>query len=179
MAEARRSHVYTGRAILIAICITLIFLHLLPLNTAPTRWAAPDSILAVTLVWVTRRPEYAPAFLIAAVFLLCDFLFGRAPGLMAALVVILSEMLRSRSKLMRSVPFPIEWASVSLGVFAIAFINRVVLAMVLVPVPALSLTLLQALLTSLAYPFVVFVAYLLFGVSRPSPGEVDALGHRL
>lgn len=179
MAEGRRSRNYAGRATLLGICTTLIFLHLLPLNTAPTRWTVPDSILTVALVWVTRRPEYAPALLIAAVFLLCDFLFGRPPGLMAALVVIVSEMLRSRSKMMRSVPFPIEWASVSLGIFAIALINRVVLLMVLVPVPALSLTLVQALLTSLAYPAVVLVAYLMFGVSRPAPGEVDALGHRL
>ncbi|SMY08815.1 rod shape-determining protein MreD [Flavimaricola marinus] len=179
MAEINRRRTYIGQAILAAICMLLIFLHLLPLNTVPTRWAAPDLILAVTLTWVTRRPEYAPVTLIASIFLLSDFLFGRPPGLMTALVVILSEMFRARSKSIRSVPFPLEWISVTIGIFAIALINRMILAMVLVPVPALSLTLAQALLTSLAYPIVVLVAYVVFGVSRPAPGEVDALGHRL
>jgi rod shape-determining protein MreD len=179
VAEGNRRRNSAGQAILAGICMVLIFLHLLPLNTVPANWAPPDLILAVTLVWVTRRPEYAPAPLIAVIFLLADFLFGRPPGLMTALVVILTEMLRSRSKSLRTVPFPVEWISVSVGIIGIALANRLVLAVVLVPAPSLSLTLIQALLTALAYPLVVFLAYVIFGVSRPAPGEVDALGQRL
>lgn len=168
-----------GRFWLTLICLVLIFLHLLPLDTLPPRWAAPDLMLTVTLAWVARRPDFAPALLIGGLFLLADLLFQRPPGLMTALVVIVTEMFRARARGLRSVPFPLEWASVSLGIFAIAIVNRVVLAMVLLPVPSLTLTLSQVALTCLCYPLVVGLAYIVFGVSRPAPGAVDALGHRL
>jgi rod shape-determining protein MreD len=46
------------------------------------------------------------------------------------------------------------------------------------PVP-LGLTLLQMVLTILAYPLAVAAAWGVFGISRPAPGEVNALGQRL
>ncbi len=145
----------------------------------PIRWIAPDLLLLLTLAWVARRPSFAPALVIAAIFLLADLLFQRPPGLWAGLVLILSEILRSRARTFRTLPFWIEWSTVAFGITVITMINRFTLSMVLVPQAPMGLTLLQMALTIAAYPLVVFVSYALFGVNRPAPGEVDALGHRL
>lgn len=210
MAEASARTVWIGRGVYVALCLLIIFIQLLPLETlppswgnggvllpdgprpdallpdgsvmavepVPRRWAGPDILLLVTLVWAARRPDYLPAFLVAGIFLLADFLFQRPPGLWAALVLIFTEILRSRARNLRVVPFPLEWAGIAAGVIAITLINRFTLMLVLVPQAPLGLTLVQLVLTLAFYPAVVFGAYLI-GVSRPAAGEVDALGHRL
>ena len=111
--------------------------------------------------------------------MLADFLFQRPPGLWAGLVLILSEILRRRARSLRTLPFWIEWSTVTMGIAAITMIDRFTLTMVAVPQASMGLTLLQLTLTILAYPLVVFVSYAVFGVSRPAPGQVDALGHKL
>lgn len=145
----------------------------------PARWIAPDLLILLAMVWVARRPSLVPALSIAAVFLLADLLFQRPPGLWAGLVLILSEIIRSRAYILRTLPFWIEWATVAAGITAITLIERFTLSMVLVTQAPLGLTLIQLTLTLLTYPLVVFASYLVFGVNRPAPGEVDAFGHRL
>ena len=145
----------------------------------PVRWMSPDILLLLALAWAARRPSFAPAFLIAAIFLLADFLLQRPPGLWAGLVLILTEILRGRSRSLRTLPFWIEWGTVAMGIIAITMIDRFTLTMVLVPQASMGLTLLQLALTIIAYPLVVFVSYAVFGVSRPAPGAMDALGHRV
>lgn len=99
----------------------------------PVRWIAPDLLLLLTLAWVMRRPKYAPAFVIAALFLLADFLFQKPPGLWAGLVLILCEIMRSRARSLRNLPFWVDWSTASLGIIAITAIERFTMAMVLVP----------------------------------------------
>ena len=86
MVEATR-RVWSFRFLYVASCAAIMFFHLLPLQTSPGRWGAPDFLSALTYAWVLRRPEYVPALLIAAMMLLADMLFMRPPGLQAALVV--------------------------------------------------------------------------------------------
>ena len=75
--------------------------------------------------------------------------------------------------------FWLEWVTVAVGILVISFVYRFTLSMVLIPQGPLGLTILQLGLTLITYPAVVFVSYILFGVNRPAPGEVDALGHRI
>lgn len=196
-----------GRVTFVLLGLFIIFTHLIPLETVPPslggsslepitqpratagtetdvlfdpiRWIAPDLLILLALAWVTRRPSFAPVLAIAVIFLLADMLFQRPPGLWTALVLILSEILRGRARSIRTLPFWMEWGTVALGIIMITIINRFTLSMVLVPQGPLGLTLLQLMLTMAFYPVVVFVSYILFGVSRPAPGEADALGHRI
>lgn len=208
MAEdtlARRRTI--GRITFVALGLFLIFAHLIPLGTVPpslggssldpitqpratagtdtevlldpVRWVVPDLLILFALSWVTRRPSFAPALAIGVIFLLADMLFQRPPGLWTALVLILCEILRGRARAMRTLPFWLEWATVSAGLAVITGIYVFTLSMVLVAQAPLGLTFLQLILNILAYPAVVFVSYIVFGVSRPAPGEVDALGHRI
>ncbi len=179
MAENPTARVWIGRAVYLALALAIIFVQLMPLDTAPPGWAPPDLLLALTLAWVARRPEFLPFSVVFCVFLLTDLLFQRPPGLWAALVVILTEAVRSRSRGLRNVPLALEWGTVATGIVAITLANRLVLAVVMTPQAPLTLTLTQMVLTILIYPVVVGVAQLLFGLTRPAPGQVDSLGHRL
>ena len=173
------AEVWIARGGYIALAIAIIYLQLLPLQTVPRNFAMPDFLLCLTLVWAARRPDYVPVLLIAAVFLLADFLFQRPPGLWTALVLILSEALRSRARSMRNLTFPLEWASVSIGVVAVFVIYRFVSAMTLLPEVPLVPFAVQLVMTVLAYPLVAVLSQVLLGVRRPAPGAVDSLGHRL
>lgn len=198
MAEAPQTRVWIGRMTFMAICLVLIFCRLLPLETLaapdlplgfdpkvdrlpplPAQWAMPDALVVIAAAWAVRRPDYLPVIVVAGLFLLVDFLFQRPPGLWAALMVGFTEFLRARSNAMRALPFAVEWMTVSLGIVAITLLSAALLALVDRPQAALSLVITQMALTCLIYPPVVAIAHFVFGVSRPAPGEVDALGHRL
>lgn len=179
MAETPTTRIWLGRSIFLAIATVLVFAQLLPLDTRPHIWAAPDWLLAATLVWVSRRPEYSPILVIALVFFLADLLFQRPPGLWSGLVVILTEIIRTRAKGIRNMPFALEWGSVALGILAITLVNRAVLMVVMSDQAPLGLTLIQMGMTIIFFPLVVVVAHFLFGVSRPALGQVDNRGHRL
>lgn len=179
MVDALPSRLWLGRLIYVLVAMVLIFALLLPLNTTPRAWSAPDLLLCVTLAWITRRPEFLPVMVVAVVFLATDMLFHRPPGLWTALVLILTEMLRARATGMRNMPFWLEWATVAMGIVAITLANRLVLAVVMTPQAPLGLTLSQMVTTVLVYPVVVAVGYTLFGLRRPAMGEVDARGRRL
>lgn len=147
--------------------------------TTPIRWIAPDLLLLLTLAWVARRPSFAPILVIAVLFFVADMLLQRPPGLWAGLVLILSELLRARARSMRSFPFMLEWATVSLGIFMMTLVYHFTLFVTVAQQGTLGLTLIQMGLTILAYPPVVLVANVVFGVRHPAPGEVIAMGHRL
>lgn len=179
MAEAPTTRVWFGRLVFGLVGTILIFAQLLPLDSSPTNWPAPNWGLAAILVWTSRRPEYAPVILIASLAFLADILFQRPPGLWAALVVILSEIIRTRANGIRNMPFALEWGTVAVGILAITVINRVALTVVMTPQAPLGLTLIELIMTILFYPLVVVVAHFIFGVSRPAVGQVDNRGHRL
>lgn len=180
MAErSPAAEIWTGRAIFLGIVLVTVFVSLLPLGSEPPVWAPPDMILAFTLAWVARRPDFVPVAMIAALFLVLDLLYQRPPGLWAGIVVVTTEVLRRRSGDLRSVPFTVEWATAALAIVAMILGYRVMLALAFVPAPPLTLSMIEMVLTVIAYPLATFVSWIVFGVRRPAPGEVDSLGHRL
>jgi len=176
MAERGLSRLWLMRAGFVGLGLVSMFFHLLPLETMPRGWAAPDLMLAMCLAWVVRRPEYTPALLIALLFLVEDFLFHRPPGLWPAIVVVLAEMLRARQVAFRTLPFPAEWAAIAGGMVAATVAYHLALGLFFVDRPALGLALFQTGMTILVYPAVVMLSHLLVGVRKTVPGEVDATG---
>lgn len=179
MAEAPNSQIWMGRAIFVVLCLGLVFVQLLPLDARPETLPWPDLLLLITLVWVARRPDFAPVFVIGLVFFLTDLLFLRPPGLWTALVLLASEAIRSRALRLRSAPIVVEWGTIATAIIIVTLTYRMILITALTETPPLGLTLLQMIMTLLAYPIVALMAHFLFRVSRPAPGAVDSLGHRL
>src|SRR6056297_679498 len=167
MAERKRHNRWLMRLLYVALCLALIFLHLLPLETLPRGWAGPDLLLALTFAWLLRRPDYVPPLLIAAIFLLADLLFQRPPGLWAAMVLLGSEALRAREPGLRDLTFAVEWLSVVTTLVAM-----------MVDQAPLGLSLMQVIATLLVYPLVAIVSKMVFGVRKIAPGDIDALGSR-
>lgn len=179
MAEIAQPRNWAGRAIFVGLACVLIFVQLLPLQTHPSDWAGPDLLLCMTLVWVTRRPDHVPLLLVAGLFFLLDLLLQRPPGLMAALVLILTEFLRARTGSFRSLAFGLEWGTVAIGIVAVTLANRFVLMLVMLPQAPMGLTLSQMILTILAYPVVTTLAYAALGIRRATAGEFTTFGGRV
>ncbi len=178
MADRKKQNKWVMRAVFVLACLVLIFLHLLPLDTLPRGWAGPDLILALTFAWVLRRPDFVPATLIAAIFLLGDLLFQRPPGLWAAIVLLGSEALRRREPGLRGLTFAAEWATVATTLVAMTVGYRLVLTLLVVDRAPLGLSLMQLVATLAAYPLVALISQWVFGVRKIAPGDIDALGSR-
>lgn len=160
-----------------ALACVLLVAPLLPLDTQPRPYAAPDLLLAATLAWAARRPDALPVLLVGAVFLLADLLFQRPPGLLTALVVVATEWLRARAPRLRKASFLAEWVAVTGAIVAVALANRAALALLATPQPRLGLTLIQVILTVAAYPPLVGLAHMALGLRRPA-GDGESLGGR-
>ncbi len=179
MATDLQSRVWFGICIYLVASTALIYVALLPINMGPASWAGPDWLLLLALVVVIRRPKYAPVLAIALVFLLADFIFQRPPALWTVLVVWLTELLRKRAPGFRSMPFSVEWTTVAGMILAVFAVNRLFLAILIMPLPPLGLVVMQAVATALAYPIVSVLSRLVMGLRRTSVGELDARGQRL
>lgn len=179
MVDPLTTRIWLMRGLYIWLAILITFFHLLPLSVSTSRWPAPDLVVALTFAWAMRRPEYVPALSVGLVAFLSDLLLQRPPGLMAALIVIGAETLRVRARFSRDLHFLIEWATVAGVIVSIAIVKHLTLSALFVPSASWGLSTLQTLLTIAIYPVVVLVSRFLFRVSKPAPGEVDALGHRL
>ncbi|SMP28956.1 rod shape-determining protein MreD [Shimia sagamensis] len=168
MADAALSNKVVMRCVFTVLCLILIFVHLLPLETTPRRWAGPEFMVVLALAWSVRQPEYTPPLLIAGVFLLADFLLLRPPGLGAAIMVFACEIQRSRSLRLRDATFATEWLTAAAIMLAITLGYRLVGTIFLLPLPSLGLMLMQTIMNIAIYPGVVFLSHLLFGVRRSS-----------
>lgn len=175
VTASRQAH----RLLFLAIAATFLFVRLLPLSTMPARIPGPDLLLCLTLVWLQRRPDYVPALLIVCVFLFDDILSMRPPGLWPLVVLLGTEFLRSREATLRDLPFIVEWFVTSGLILVLSLANWLFLSLVMVPQAGFGPMLIQVLTTIAAYPMVVGITLLAFGVRKTSKGEVDALGRRI
>lgn len=166
------------RALYLSLCVTLLFLHLLPLDHVPPSWAGPDFVMALTFAWAVRRPDYVPVLLVALVVLWLDLMLQRPPGLWAALMVVGTQTLRSRAPSLRDLTFAAEWASVASTMVVITIANRIVLAVLMVDQAPLGLSLMHLLSTLVVYPAVAFVSHALLGVRKRAPGDLESAGLR-
>lgn len=178
MKELSPIRLWMKRAGFVLLVVVVLFFHLLPLETTPRQWAAPDLILGFACAWSLRRPEYVPALSLAIMFLLTDLLFQRPPGLWASLALVGCEYLKGMGRSLRDSTFPKEWLSVGIVIIAITAANRLILAMTLIDTPQLGLTLFELGMTLLFYPLVVLITHSFMGVRRSAPGEMDGLGQR-
>ncbi len=153
------------------------FFYLLPVQVGTGHWPGPDLILALAFVWVLRRPNYVPVFLFAPIMLLADFIFLRPPGLWSALSVLGLEFLRNREPTSRDMAFAVEWAMVAGVMLAMAFLNRLVLAIFMVDQTSLGLTILGQISTILSYPILVALSYYALGMRKITPSEADEMGY--
>lgn len=179
MIDPVQTRIWQFRLGFVALAGLLLFFKLLPFGSLAGGWPGPDLLLCLIFVWIVRRPDYLPVWLVAAVMLFDDLMVQRPPGLWAALVVLASEFLRSRTALAREMSFWVEWLFVAGLVFALLAAYRLIFAMAFLPQPALGFALLQSLWSILCYPVLVGLSRLALNLRKPATGEVDSYGRRL
>ncbi|MGB0901292.1 rod shape-determining protein MreD [Halocynthiibacter sp.] len=164
-------HLWSWRLLYPLMCGLIIFIQLIPMQTVPTRFPAPDFLQALTFAWIIRRPDQIPVLSIALVFFLADILLQHAPGLGVALMILTSEFLRSRSPYMREFPFALEWAIVIVVTIALALGTRFSLQLLLLSPPPFDLAARQVFSTVLAYPMMVLFCQFILKVRFLYPGD--------
>jgi rod shape-determining protein MreD len=199
MWHALRNSIWYYRGVFVLLALLLLFFRLLPLgadsgsfpwsavpnwilgafDVEPRVWPGPDVLMCLTITWVMRRPDYLPALLIALVFLAEDMILLRPPGLWAALVLVATEFLRSRSALTRELSFSVEWLLAAGVMLAMLIAYRTVFAIALMPQPGFGFALMQTVWSILCYPLVVVLSSFLLDLRKPATGEVDNYGRRL
>lgn len=179
MVDPLRRDVLVHRSIFVGVALALIFLRLLPMGSAAGSLPGPDILLCLILAWVQRRPDYLPALLIAAIVLLEDLLLMRPPGLWTALVVLGTEILRSRIALTRELSFAVEWLFMAVLMMALFLGYRMAFAITFLPQTSFGYAMTQVVASILVYPGVVWLSHLTLGVHKPGMGEVDDKGRRL
>ncbi|MEM9755642.1 MAG: rod shape-determining protein MreD [Pseudomonadota bacterium] len=163
------------QALYVVLALGIVSYRLLPLGAGGGGLATPDLMVAITFAWALRHPAAVPMGLVVAVFLISDFLLQRPPGLWAALVLLLTEALKTRRLAMAELNFAIEWAFVTGAVFAVILAERMVLWVLFAPQTSLGLSLVVGLSTAASYPFVVLVSQYLFGLRKLSPADTEQL----
>lgn len=174
-APSSSGHIWTYRALFLALCMLVITFKLLPLGLNDQGVPGPDLLLALTLAWLLRQPAVVPVASIVAVFLLADLLFQRPPGLWTLLVLVVSESLRQRRLRMTEFPFLVEWSAFSGAVFVMIVLDRLVLWVLMVDLPPLGLALAHGIVTAAIYPLVVAISKFLFGLRKIGPAQTEAL----
>ncbi|SFP08260.1 rod shape-determining protein MreD [Tranquillimonas alkanivorans] len=166
------------RALFAALAALVLFIQILPFQVVSSRLPGPDLLVVLAFVWVLRRPDYVPTFLVAAVVLAADILQVRPIGLWAGITVLGLEFLRAREHLIRDLPFMLEWAMVAGVLLMMKLAYVAALGLFMVPQPPLRLSILQVATSVLSYPVLAALSRYALGVFKRAPGEVDALGHR-
>lgn len=163
-----------GTAVYIGIGLVILFFRLMPLNPGEPGLPGPEIMLCVTIAWVLRRPDQLPAAIIVALALISDIMLGRPFGLWSLIVLLATEMLRSRVQSWADQPFVFEWLRVALLMGLMMLGDRLMMLLFMLPVPALGPALLQWLATVIAYPLVVGLVRIL-GVRRLSAAELELM----
>jgi len=176
MADVLLNPKWGYRFLLLLLCAVILFLNLLPINTAPRAWGAPDLIPCLIFSWTLRRPSYAPTILVALIAFSADMILQRPPGLFAAAFLIANEFLRSRAADISTGTFTVEWAYVALALTAAVLFERVLLNITLVDTNPLRLTLTQLVITLLAYPAVAAFCHFALKLRFQSPSDVRMEG---
>ena len=178
MSELNPARPWTMRIAFTALVMVILFFHMLPLQTATGGWIWPDFILAFALAWSVRRPDYVPLVLLAGLFLLADLLLQRPPGLWAVLALVACAQMQQQARTLRDASLATELMSAAAWIVGVGVGYRIVLAVLLVDMPALAPALLQVVVTVIAYPLVVAMTHLFMGVRKATPHDLGSAGVR-
>lgn len=174
----RRRHGPLAETVLVLLLAwALILAALLPSGFALDRPPGPDLIYCLAAAWVIRRPGEAPLWAILAIGLGGDILLSRPVGLGALGLLVVTEALRANAAGLRSGPFLLEWLVVA-GAFALMTLglNLALLLAFAAGSGAMRLAA-HALVTALAYPALVALLALGFGMRAHRSGRApDRLG---
>lgn len=160
----------------VGLVTALVVIKLLPLSTAPTRWPAPDLLLALVVAWMLRRPDLLPLAVLAPVLFVADMLLMRPPGLWTAMVITVAEGLRQRAGGLRQITPPGEVALFAGLTTGLILAHWLALTLFLVDQPPLLQQLRVVPVTLAVYPLAILVCTAGLGVRRGGRPDRPGMG---
>ena len=158
-------------ALFAALAFAILFFEALPMNMGSAAWPGPQALPIFAMIWILRRPDYIPIVLFGFLALLADLLQLRPPGLMAGLLVVMLEFLRSRHQAASEWPFALEWAVTASLLAMVLVANRLILGIFAVSQPALGIEVQQLISSVLFYPILLGFSVWALRIRRIKPGE--------
>ena len=156
------------------IVFILIFIKVLPINTVPQEWTAPDLLLCVTLVWCLRKPTGAPIILLAVLFLLQDIICQRPIGLFAAVATLICEWAKRQALRAEEFPFLLEWVTAAFAMLAMFILIQSIASLSLIAKPSIWIFTKEMIFTIMAYPLVTFLCRYGLGLRTHQVTEFEA-----
>lgn len=165
-------------ALILFACL-IIFYQLIPFSLIPGELPSPDIMFCVVCIFIIRRPEIVPFWLIGLIYFTFDVFQSKPLGVWTACILITTEVLRANRDAFLENLFPFEWITISM-IFVLALCaNQTFLAMSIVETPPLFNLLWEFIFTVLAYPIVFAIITYTLRVRKPSLGEFDVKGHKI
>ncbi|KAB7613819.1 hypothetical protein F9L33_10655 [Amylibacter sp. SFDW26] len=167
------------QVVLVLFAFLIIFYQLIPFSLIPGELPAPDIMFCVVCIFIIRRPEIVPFWLIGLIYFAFDIFQSKPFGVWTACILIVTEVLRANRDAFRENLFPFEWITISM-VFVLALCaNQTFLAMSIVETPPLFILLWELIFTVIAYPIVLFIITYILRVRKPALGEFDIKGQKI
>ena len=139
------------------IIILVVLLQTLPIQTHLHQFITPNLPMAITFVWIMRRPNLMDPILITIAFLFADTILQRPPGLWTLIMLCASMFLRMRALSFRELIFFYEWSLVAIVITCSVIVYHFSLMFTFLPTHDLKLNALQALLTTMIYPIFIWI----------------------
>ena len=160
----------------LALSVIILFFQLIPLHFVPSHFAGPDLLMAITLAWTIRRPEFVPTLLVAVVYLLADFLLQRPPGLLSLLVILGCKLIETQSIRLRTSSFTNEWIFIGCIITSIILLFWMVQALVGISQAPIKVNFVQITFTFLLSPLIVVISHLFFLIRKSRMPVEDIIG---
>ncbi len=165
-------------ALVLFACL-IIFYQLIPFSLVPGQLPTADIMFCVVCIFIIRRPEIVPFWLIGLIYLTFDIFQSKPFGVWTACILIATEVLRANRNAFRENLFPFEWITIS-AIFILAlFANQTFLTISIVDTPLMLNLLWECIFTILAYPIVLFITTYILRVRKPALGEFDVKGQKI
>ncbi|QPH55701.1 rod shape-determining protein MreD [Pontivivens ytuae] len=150
------------------ICVLIVAVPASPVNPA---WPMPDLLICLCAYWVLRRPAAAPMLVMFGLGLVADLMLMRPVGIGALSLVLVTEVLRGQRKVLRDMPFVLEWVVVSVLIALSVLAQALAVWISLGPIPGLTLLFWHVLITIAAYPVVALTCRVALNMGhRDRPG---------
>jgi len=165
-------------ALVLFACL-IIFYQLIPFSLTPSATPAPDLMFCVVCIFIIRRPEIVPFWLIGLIYFAFDVFQSKPFGVWTAAILVMTEVLRANRDAFRENLFPFEWLSIALIFGGALCANQIFLIMSIVETPPIFNLLWEFIFTVLLYPIVLFFITYVLRVRKPALGEFDVKGQKI
>ena len=133
----------------------------------------PDLIYCLTAVWLVRRPDHLPPYLVVGIFLLRDILLGLPPGLWTAAMLATGLLLNVLHAWLKTRSFVTEWAVVSVSYMVMLLGMQAAQAVALLPFSPLEHLAMKTVTTTVFYPLVVMFIHMVLRIGKIHHGPAS------